>query len=182
MENQIYPNIQHVIISSYRTYEEWKQLYTNYLHKSNNVLTVPMRNGNEVKIIHNKIPPSSSYRTYEEWKLLYFLFTVMVKINVLTVPMRNGNWVCQAFPCWRVSVLTVPMRNGNAKPSEKWRCSRDTVLTVPMRNGNISILSTDCVSVGSYRTYEEWKPILLIWNWTANTRSYRTYEEWKPGW
>ena len=56
------------------------------------------------------------------------------------------------------------------------------VLTVPMRNGNIKQYRGELEqSVGSYRTYEEWKhgggsvPIAV------RSSSYRTYEEWKLG-
>jgi len=49
-----------------------------------------------------------------------------------------------------------------------------------MRNGN-SGRNTDVRLHlhGSYRTYEEWKPILLKVIYMTKRGSYRTYEEWK---
>jgi len=55
--------------SSYRTYEEWKLEYGFSHMNSKSVLTVPMRNGNDMKSIILAIFQNSSYRTYEEWKL-----------------------------------------------------------------------------------------------------------------
>jgi len=97
---------------SYRTYEEWKHsaligvtvlnvwflpylwgMETSILfqmdHQSQ-VLTVPMRNGNE------------------------FLRGVRLPVlRVLTVPMRNGNKGGVQNEVRNIKVLTVPMRNGN---------------------------------------------------------------------
>jgi len=79
---------------------------------------------------------ASSYRTYEEWK-----------------QQRNGERYITVEP-----VLTVPMRNGNTvspNPKEETRW----VLTVPMRNGNWNTIKPFANQLlGSYRTYEEWKP------------------------
>jgi len=49
-----------------------------------------------------------------------------------------------------------------------------------MRNGNIYI-STVIVRgpLGSYRTYEEWKPCIMLFRFLIHFSSYRTYEEWK---
>ena len=58
------------IISSYRTYEEWKQYY---LHSF-------------------EYRKSRSYRTYEEWKRFSFSALRRSVCWVLTVPMRNGNY------------------------------------------------------------------------------------------
>jgi len=57
-------------VSSYRTYEEWKRIYTTQFS------------------IHISL---CSYRTYEEWKLEWSGEWVAVVYFVLTVPMRNGN-------------------------------------------------------------------------------------------
>jgi len=56
------------MLSSYRTYEEWKRRYTIVYLLFYLVLTVPMRNGNIDQVVAQLI----------DW-------------NVLTVPMRNGN-------------------------------------------------------------------------------------------
>jgi len=37
-----------------------------------------------------------------------------------------------------------------------------------------------CLYIGSYRTYEEWKPLFGASVDLAGYSSYRTYEEWKP--
>jgi len=78
--------------SSYRTYEEWKQIVTNSAWVWKIVLTVPMRNGNKIwtQTMDSRLkflpylwgmetwsswPKKQtrrlrSYRTYEEWKLI----------------------------------------------------------------------------------------------------------------
>jgi len=49
-----------------------------------------------------------------------------------------------------------------------------------MRNGNISLYtSKDAGCLGSYRTYEEWKPSATKFTNGSVACSYRTYEEWK---
>ena len=65
-------------VSSYRTYEEWKQIENNWDRYNNRVLTVPMRNGNTIS---NLMLNEGS--------------------SVLTVPMRNGNPVLRGdfLPC-----------------------------------------------------------------------------------
>ncbi len=72
------------------------------------------------------------------------------------------------------------MRNGNVIKFVA-RVHACIVLTVPMRNGNIpGTTNSNTTSSGSYRTYEEWKPIELMTILThTNFSSYRTYEEWK---
>jgi len=77
-------------ISSYRTYEEWKHEFFVSCHFFYEVLTVPMRNGNTIRIPPFQATLISSYRTYEEWKLSYKQAPWKVS-RVLTVPMRNGN-------------------------------------------------------------------------------------------
>jgi len=54
---------------SYRTYEEWKLFEKEEGKLTIQVLTVPMRNGNEVLLVNKP-----------------------VECSVLTVPMRNGNF------------------------------------------------------------------------------------------
>jgi len=54
-------------------------------------------------------------------------------------------------------VLTVPMRNGNIEKAADI-IARGNVLTVPMRNGNRNLSRLSSPGMGSYRTYEEWKP------------------------
>jgi len=57
------------------------------------------------------------------------------------------------------------------------------VLTVPMRNGNKDLDDEAFkYAVGSYRTYEEWKPFIVRAIDTQFLCSYRTYEEWKLCW
>ena len=55
------------------------------------VLTVPMRNGNNVMTIVNVSGNMCSYRTYEEWKPKTWCCAFSYDSSVLTVPMRNGN-------------------------------------------------------------------------------------------
>jgi len=50
-----------------------------------------------------------------------------------------------------------------------------------MRNGNFGVEEyIKKFYVGSYRTYEEWKPSFYAKDNHKYLRSYRTYEEWKP--
>jgi len=124
------------ILGSYRTYEEWKPKSIRRHRQWDSVLTVPMRNGNWVRVttvrgqglvltvpmrngnsfqsFRRLLPRISSYRTYEEWKLVS-LGNRPATHRVLTVPMRNGNRQCISISKRGVSVLTVPMRNGNAE-------------------------------------------------------------------
>jgi len=104
-----------------------------------------------------KLIAAGSYRTYEEWKPLQGYLSFAHRL-VLTVPMRNGNEFQVLIRVIALSVLTVPMRNGNDSTSA----------AMSLRN-----------ALGSYRTYEEWKPspVLLIASFVFC--SYRTYEEWK---
>ena len=57
------------VISSYRTYEEWKPCTRRSRNKYTFVLTVPMRNGNAHYPLSWRAHRIRSYRTYEEWKL-----------------------------------------------------------------------------------------------------------------
>ena len=93
--------------------------------------------------------------------------------------------VFQVFTFRKLRVLTVPMRNGNQSIVEEmetllrflpylwgmethfkqhFMCRQKLwVLTVPMRNGNfLCFLSHINHLTCSYRTYEEWKPIMVI--------------------
>ena len=49
-----------------------------------------------------------------------------------------------------------------------------------MRNGNILVRYSMRLRLGSYRTYEEWKPTTRDIASITFLSSYRTYEEWKP--
>mgnify|MGYP006989491755 CR=1 FL=1 len=79
------------IPSSYPTYEEWKQpVITECRSNFNEVLILPMRNGND-RLFWNRI----------------FEFCVLI------LPMRNGNKkISETFDEIR-EVLILPMRNGN---------------------------------------------------------------------
>ena len=100
-----------------------------------------------------------SYRTYEEWKQDGENGEVG-KGNVLTVPMRNGNFRNESSFIVNVTVLTVPMRNGNL----------------------VAVVKLKLLIAGSYRTYEEWKPLTTVVIGLSTASSYRTYEEWKHQW
>ena len=122
--------------SSYRTYEEWK---------------LSIRG-------EGRGTSDSSYRTYEEWKQ-GIKWNLSHQHPVLTVPMRNGN----AFPNLRISQGVFPFLP-YLWGMETWSPSligqgQHKVLTVPMRNGNVAFLWVSlAILLGSYRTYEEWKP------------------------
>ena len=61
------PSLQYRL-RSYRTYEEWKPMIMAVWIRRFGVLTVPMRNGNLVRVSIDVLTDVSSYRTYEEWK------------------------------------------------------------------------------------------------------------------
>jgi len=144
------------VLSSYRTYEEWKHVSWRSKKGSTRwVLTVPMRNGN-----------------ITSWTIMF--------IEIRFLPYLWGMETCFAGCHWYGSfcVLTVPMRNGNAS-TEYLLSSPSLVLTVPMRNGNCCpwlwlpslskflpylwgmetcfVNGKSTLYVSSYRTYEEWK-------------------------
>jgi len=170
---------------------------TNHLHT---VLTVPMRNGNSLRALSCTISIESSYRTYEEWKQKGFITGESEIPLVLTVPMRNGNFLNVDFLSWTQRVLTVPMRNGNTDynqiPLWLWEFlpylwGMETLTTWQCRCWRCKFLpylwgmETFWIWIffhelkGSYRTYEEWKPVCCSRPCFSNSGSYRTYEEWK---
>jgi len=80
-----------------------------------------------------------SYRTYEEWKLGFKSTTKTRAKRVLTVPMRNGNLVGRLF-----QVIVVPQ-------FLPYLWGMETIAALVILNKII----------GSYRTYEEWKPTTI---------------------
>ncbi len=169
-------------VSSYRTYEEWKQKNS----PANTgailfVLTVPMRNGNSLSK-HNGgdgmfwfLPYLWGMETASRWVLDWSCIVFLPYLWGMETLRCTKGFISDYF------VLTVPMRNGNLHIRIKdWKKAR--VLTVPMRNGNTIMGSTyPNASIRSYRTYEEWKLLNLVLAVVQVIhRSYRTYEEWKP--
>ena len=76
---------------------------------------------------------------------------------VLTVPMRNGNNIAQRHLYWRNTFL--PYLWGMETPMQ---------------------IKNAITTMGSYRTYEEWKLAITDSENVFRDSSYRTYEEWKP--
>ena len=124
------------------------------------VLTVPMRNGNETALTISR-SKKGSYRTYEEWKPSYR-------------PLRNQRPFMFLPYLWGMEtellgitedsdlVLTVPMRNGNKNTSTQINI---IIWFLPYLWGMETRRYKMPVSakVGSYRTYEEWKLLTLLW-------------------
>mgnify|MGYP007128598690 CR=1 FL=1 len=122
------------------------------------VLTVPMRNGNFIKILR-----------------------ICHVISVLTVPMRNGNnllrkrkssWISWFLPYLWGMETKMKKRRWNSEKTSSYRTYEEWKL---------NSTKEDCRTCeGSYRTYEEWKlqldTCLCI---EPCDGSYRTYEEWK---
>jgi len=81
---------------------------------SDTVLTVPMRNGNNMEIEEKKEMRGCSYRTYEEWKHCLEL-NFCAFLFVLTVPMRNGNGIPRVASC------SIPL--GSYRTYEEWKPS-----------------------------------------------------------
>jgi len=126
------------------------------MKKKSRVLTVPMRNGNNIDKINWRgwigmfLPylwgmetvcswryrgwDAGSYRTYEEWKHEFYEHATKED-------------------------------NGSYRTYEEWKL-RSRKLTVSL-------------SASSYRTYEEWKLQTPPLSPLSTFRSYRTYEEWK---
>ena len=143
-------------MSSYPTYEEWKQLTLKICFSYRSVLILPMRNGN----LHQDLQFSHRQR-------------------VLILPMRNGNTPITSILNALSIVLILPMRNGNqillrclelklfrSYPTyEEWKPPTNVLIAAPY--------------YGSYPTYEEWKHPTFNKNKLTFPRSYPTYEEWK---
>ena len=80
-------------MSSYPTYEEWKQLRT-YKQVPDLDLEGSYPTYEEWKPLFSftsTLRPSCSYPTYEEWKLLSETPHRINRFVVLILPMRNGN-------------------------------------------------------------------------------------------
>ena len=115
--------------------------------------------------------------------------------------MRNGNHI---FPLRQPKtgiVLTVPMRNGNASFVSEvvssflsflpylwgmetlFLCRHVSIFFrfLPYLWGmeTLVCMSSQRITLRSYRTYEEWKPTFSEYIATLSVCSYRTYEEWK---
>jgi len=159
-------------VGSYRTYEEWKLTwFQENVLIFRLVLTVPMRNGNQMMMSFIFILLNSSYRTYEEWKrnfsdsekwiggflpYLWGMETGILKVVMFIVNSflpylwgmetkpKPGQWTC--LSC---SYRTYEEWKLNYIFSHLWD---DLVLTVPMRNGN-SILSILLIFI---------KPVLTV--------------------
>jgi len=70
METYLWKQYNKTIISSYRTYEEWKQVFQRESHLATAFL--PYLWGMETSIVSDSWKHGfGSYRTYEEWKLFY---------------------------------------------------------------------------------------------------------------
>ena len=158
--DQKHPRSEFQPFGSYRTYEEWKQIVTNtIIIKSHlflpylwgmetsqafhtvlcpsSVLTVPMRNGNQIWLTWVKIwimflpylwgmetygkqcknlrRRYGSYRTYEEWKLPGVERKLKITTKFLPYLWGMETHIETWHSWWYVRVLTVPMRNGNER-------------------------------------------------------------------
>ena len=123
------------MISSYRTYEEWKQSIADAIGVEVQCSYRTYEEWKQCQPPKTKQPGSpSSYRTYEEWKLLDDTRSSTWNL-VLTVPMRNGNASFQS--------TVFHLQAGSYRTYEEWK------LPNPIR------IRTAIIS--SYRTYEEWK-------------------------
>jgi len=76
-------------------------------------------------------------------------------------------------------VLTVPMRNGNHLSRIPNHIANYQFLPYLWGMETHSLKSPLSCYHGSYRTYEEWKPIKCQCDKVVKLSSYRTYEEWK---
>jgi len=168
-----------LLISSYRTYEEWK-LFTTSISQWTPNRFLPYLWGMET--FHNLLVLSKlyrSYRTYEEWKHGENELLTWKLLWVLTVPMRNGNphrWkqyhhaTFSFLPyLWGMETQQKQSRKHRTQSSyrtyEEWKRIYTTQFCIQITR--------------SYRTYEEWKPSLIWIKLNRFLRSYRTYEEWK---
>jgi len=146
------------LVSSYRTYEEWKRVCQCLL----GIIVpwfLPYLWGMETeKCNGNGKLNECSYRTYEEWKHPYVILNAAKQEFVLTVPMRNGNPVNPAGNSKHFPVLTVPMRNGNVLLRLRiFQWCRFLPYLWGMETFRNALPRMN--KLGSYRTYEEWKPM-----------------------
>ena len=122
---------------SYRTYEEWKPVSQVSTTSFSYVLTVPMRNGNWTWQSRAVSLQTSSYRTYEEWKRSLEYQTK--KTNEAFLPylwgMETGRMIIKTPSAFQFLPYLWGMETLVPK---RWIHCRIQVLTVPMRNGNVS--------------------------------------------
>jgi len=210
-------------MSSYRTYEEWKLGYavtvfnelceflpylwgmetrtrTNSFIRAKAVLTVPMRNGNNVSSSRSDSATYRSYRTYEEWKhahqiindepslCSYRTYEEWKPLTLLTnLPVRFSSY--RTYEEWKLKWKKPQQQNSfqflpylwGMETHSNWQNSKTSKKFLPylwgMETSQISYFGCWCDS--SYRTYEEWKHESKNGNWYVYIGSYRTYEEWK---
>jgi len=145
-------------MSSYRTYEEWKLRWFSKKY----------------------LPRTGSYRTYEEWKPK--IKGIDISKGALFLPYLWGmetplhplRW------CWDRPFLPY-LWGMETELGDDNQVTRPPVLTVPMRNGNEVLEVFETKSHLAFLPYlwgmETWY-CFLIYFWDLG--SYRTYEEWKP--
>jgi len=151
-------NYTQCLLSSYRTYEEWKLSNIIFTRLST---ASSYRTYEEWKPVCGSKPYNlilRSYRTYEEWKQTHFVSV--------------SPWRFEFLPyLWGMETLLFLLlfldNFRSYRTYEEWKhffapghCLKYWVLTVPMRNGN------------------QQPSRQLLWQ---QLRSYRTYEEWKRG-
>ena len=101
------------MISSYRTYEEWKQSIADAIGVEVQCSYRTYEEWKQCQPPKTKQPGSpSSYRTYEEWKLLDDTRSSTWNLSSYRT---YEEWKHAIVKCveWSARVLTVPMRNGN---------------------------------------------------------------------
>ena len=200
METRWYEMPMPTKVSSYRTYEEWKQ-YKICHHLSPSSWFLPYLWGMETRknvakddekdgflpylwgmettgLLQNTLSTLSSYRTYEEWKP-----------KIKGIDISKGARSYRTYEEWKLCIHCLNHINyeGSYRTYEEWK--------------RIITDAEGRTFQSSYRTYEEWKqarnpislpphPVLTVpmrnGNWTTqwkgrhlHFRSYRTYEEWK---
>ena len=126
------------------------------------VLILPMRNGNLLFLKFLILQIFCSYPTYEEWKpFFHLLFNLFFSLflsylwGMETLVTSEGEIVENPFLSYLWGMETTNFQYSKIK---NWR-----VLILPMRNGNEMYRKKLMENrLGSYPTYEEWKPTLIF--------------------
>ena len=166
---------------SYPTYEEWKpnDLQKSFFHWTSFLSYLW---GMETALLCFLLLSPCTFLSYL-WGMetCWQLKQVQTYYRVLILPMRNGNFFIILNYFQLMFVLILPMRNGNIYILHHSRIHPYQFLSYLWGMETIySIFLFVSQLNSSYPTYEEWKPITVLFrDPLKHFGSYPTYEEWK---
>jgi len=156
-----------IILSSYRTYEEWKLVTDGY--------------GFEF--------PFSSYRTYEEWKHERVLKRLCF-LCVLTVPMRNGNWVrvttvrgqglssYRTYEEWKLKEMTrdEELIDSSYRTYEEWKLSASPICSFILAWFLPYLWGMETLS-SPFRSSANWPFLPYLWGMETGSAKCNYFDE-----